>query len=117
MPGFDRTGPGGQGPMTGGGFGLCGSGSRAGAGFGSGNRGGFGLGQRFRRGFAAGGRGRGFGRYYSAPYTPAPMEGPFYGAEGPGPQEADIAGLSDALAAIERRLARLEDEMVEKSSS
>lgn len=28
MPGFDRTGPRGDGPMTGGGFGHCGSGKR-----------------------------------------------------------------------------------------
>lgn len=103
--------------MTGGGFGLCGSGSRAGAGIGYGGRGGFGLGQRFRRGFAAGGRGRGYGRYYGGPYTQAPMAGPVYGAEGPGPQDADLAGLSDALAAIERRLARLEDEIAEKPNS
>jgi hypothetical protein len=30
MPRFDRSGPWGQGPRTGGGFGLCGSGARAG---------------------------------------------------------------------------------------
>ena len=29
MPRFDRTGPWGQGPRTGGGFGLCGAGARA----------------------------------------------------------------------------------------
>jgi len=52
MPGFDRTGPMGQGPMTGGGFGRCG------------NRRNLddvpqdrGLGRRLRRG-----RGPGFGR-------------------------------------------------------
>ncbi len=41
MPGFDKTGPRGQGPMTGRGFGPCGSGMRRG-----------------------GGRGRGLGRYF-----------------------------------------------------
>lgn len=34
MPGFDRTGPLGQGAMTGGGFGYCGSGRRPGYGVG-----------------------------------------------------------------------------------
>ncbi len=48
MPGFDRTGPLGQGPMTGGGFGRCG-------------QGGAGLGAGLGRGMGAG-RGRGFGR-------------------------------------------------------
>jgi len=43
MPGQDKTGPTGQGPMTGRGLGLCGTGVGAGVGF--------------RRGF-----GRGFGR-------------------------------------------------------
>ena len=65
MPGFDRTGPLGQGPMTGGGFGRCGSGRRfandigadspvnvsgRGRGFGFGRGGGRGR----RRAFAAG---------------------------------------------------------------
>lgn len=56
MPGFDGTGPRGQGPMTGGGFGNCAGG---GAGY-VGPRGGFGRGQRCGRGF---GPGRGFGRF------------------------------------------------------
>ena len=49
MPNFDRTGPHGQGPMTGRGMGRCGNGAGTGAGFGQG------------RGFG-GGQGRGFGR-------------------------------------------------------
>ena len=51
MPGFDRTGPRGGGPMTGRGFGPCGSG----------------LGRRGRFG-----SGRGLGRYFgwSLPQTP-----------------------------------------------
>lgn len=52
MPGFDRTGPLGQGPMTGGGFGYCGTSRRPGYAFGG--RGFFGR-------FGAG-RGAGFGR-------------------------------------------------------
>lgn len=59
MPGFDGTGPLGEGPMTGGGFGYCGTGGRPGYGFrgrafygglGSGRGLGFGRGRRFGRG-------------------------------------------------------------------
>ena len=52
MPGFDRTGPAGEGPMTGGRQGLCTGNSKAG-----GRRMGFG-----RWGGGSGGRGRGYGR-------------------------------------------------------
>jgi hypothetical protein len=51
MPGMDRTGPMGQGPLTGRGFGPCNGGSGQGGGFGRG----------FRMGFGAG-MGRGAGR-------------------------------------------------------
>lgn len=50
MPGFDGTGPRGQGPMTGGGFGRC-TGGGSGPGFGAG------FGREFGRGM-----GRGYGR-------------------------------------------------------
>lgn len=58
MPGFDRSGPAGAGPMTGGGRGICNTTDRANtAGFGAG----FGPGLGCRRGrFFAGGQGRGF---------------------------------------------------------
>jgi hypothetical protein len=81
MPGFDRTGPMGGGPMTGWGRGYCGGyrgeygpypdgyyGNR-GAGFGRKFRRwlGFGRGRGFGRGYAVGfGRGRGFGRGYGS---------------------------------------------------
>ncbi|MBN2141272.1 MAG: DUF5320 domain-containing protein [Desulfovibrionaceae bacterium] len=55
MPGFDMTGPLGQGPMTGRGAGRCSG--QAGQGRGPG----FGRGLGFRRGFGPG-RGLGFGR-------------------------------------------------------
>ena len=63
MPRYDRTGPGGQGPRTGGGFGVCGTQAQDaeidirgyGRGFG---RGGRGLQRGFRRGFCFFGRGR-----------------------------------------------------------
>jgi hypothetical protein len=51
MPGYDGTGPLGGGPMTGGGFGYCGTGRRPSYGLG---------GRAFYGGF--GGRGPGFGR-------------------------------------------------------
>jgi len=54
MPGFDGTGPRGQGPMTGGGFGNCTGGGYA---LGSTRGAGFGRGRGQGRGF-----GRGFGR-------------------------------------------------------
>lgn len=66
MPGFDRTGPAGQGPMTGGRQGLCTGNNAPGAGrpFGFGRGGG-----RFR----GGGRGFGFGR--RGWYSESPGEG------------------------------------------
>ncbi|MBW2622597.1 MAG: DUF5320 family protein [Deltaproteobacteria bacterium] len=110
MPGFDRTGPSGRGPMTGGGFGYCGAGARTGTGYRSGNRGDMGrrggFGQRFGRGFMPGGRFRGFSRYDDVPFESESMDDP-------GSREA--AELGEALAAIERRLARLEDEIVKNS--
>ncbi|KPK14759.1 MAG: hypothetical protein AMK69_28235 [Nitrospira bacterium SG8_3] len=51
MPGFDGTGPLGQGAMTGGGFGYCGSGRRPG--YGLGGRG-LGRGRRLSRGMGPG---------------------------------------------------------------
>lgn len=86
MPGFDGTGPMGQGPMTGGGFGNCnprgeamapprgqgaGRGAGAGQGMGAGRGGGRG------RGFCGGGRGgRGFrNRFYATGQTAREAEG------------------------------------------
>ncbi|MBN1688571.1 MAG: DUF5320 domain-containing protein [Candidatus Omnitrophica bacterium] len=54
MPGGDGTGPLGEGPMTGGGFGYCGQGGR---GYGRG----YGMGRGFGRGFRFGQRRFGFG--------------------------------------------------------
>ena len=64
MPGFNGTGPWGQGPMTGGARGYCnpGYGSASGRGYGPGR------GRGFRRGFGPGygrSRGYGFGRGFS----------------------------------------------------
>ena len=60
MPGFDGTGPRGEGSMTGGGFGYCGPGA---TGYGRPMGGGFGQGRGLRRGYGPGfGGGRGYGR-------------------------------------------------------
>ncbi len=75
MPGGDKSGPMGQGPVTGRGLGFCtgheSAGFTKGAGYGSGRRFGMGRGMRFGRG----GGGRGFGRFggfgYSAWGMPA----------------------------------------------
>jgi len=107
MPGFDRTGPLGQGPMTGGGFGDCrgnympdfGTGgrgfySRYGA-----NRGaGLGRGQRIcRRGFW------GFG-------PPAPR---FYGGFRSVAPETDLAGLQKQADDVRAYLRDLEARLAE----
>lgn len=67
MPGFDRTGPFGQGSMTGRGQGRCGGGQAAGRGAGAGFGGGFGggLGGFFRR---CRGRFGGYGNRFGAGY-------------------------------------------------
>ncbi|MBW1735637.1 MAG: DUF5320 domain-containing protein [Deltaproteobacteria bacterium] len=114
MPGFDRTGPEGRGPMTGGGRGLC---APARAGY----AGGFGRRPAGGRGFGRGyGLGRGYGRGYRAqgfldPY-PRGFYGQGYGA-GPyptAPQEeisalrAETDAIKESLDEIKRRLAELQ---------
>ena len=108
MPGYDRTGPMGRGPMTGGGFGNCAGGrSRRVGGFGRGaGRGGrpWGGGRGWSFG---GGRGRGAWTY-----------GPAYGGYGGRPAgsgfseaeelRAAAEDLKSELEAVEARLAELE---------
>lgn len=92
MPNRDRTGPRGQGPMTGRGLGPCGSG-RAAPGYGRGaayGRGfGFGRGLALRQGY-----GRGYGAFPAA--QPSSSD-----------QEKQI--LQQELEAIKNRLDQLED--------
>ena len=112
MPGYDRTGPMGAGPMTGGARGLC---NPAGAARVPGTLGyGYGRGMAFRRGFGGGGfgmgmgRGRGYGRGYG--WYP-PVAGP---AIAPQPanelemlkSQADY--LQQSLSAIQNRIGELE---------
>ena len=117
MPGFDGTGPMGEGPMTGGAKGFCNPSGRSytwsGPGRGRGLRGGFGPGYGRGRGY-----GRGFGRRWAYPpgggwYNPA--YGPAYNrpyAMRPEDEmnmlkdEADY--VKDELDAINRRISELE---------
>ena len=111
MPGFDRSGPMGAGPMTGGGRGLCtpananigapfaGRDGYGNMGFGSGFRGGYGPGRGLRRGFC-----RGFGWYP-----------PVYGSMVPADETSEINvlkaeadSMKNALETISRRIAELE---------
>jgi hypothetical protein len=116
MPGFDRTGPAGMGPMTGWGRGLCGS------------RGNYGGGQRFW-GFGPG-SGRGWGRGWRHRYWETgmpgwgrmypPPRGGYYGPWEPGygPSysrkdelamlKEEAAWLKEELTAVEERLSELE---------
>jgi hypothetical protein len=115
MPGYDRTGPWGQGARTGGGFGYCGPRAQAAEadarsyGGGSGfcvrksGRGGRGLQRGFRRGFCCFGRGSGGTghgpRWYPEPITSRPVRSDL---------ETEAATLRRRLEAIEQRLAGME---------
>jgi hypothetical protein len=113
MPGYDRTGPWGQGSRTGGGFGYCrNQGQDAdtatmtnGRGFGPGSRG---LQRGFRRGSCFFGHGRSSVRY-----------GPRWAVETVQPQttepglQAEAADLRRRLEAIEQRLAGMEGSVTE----
>jgi hypothetical protein len=94
MPGFDRTGPLGQGSMTGRGMGPCGSGYARGVGRGAG------------RGFGRG-MGRGFGR--AAGFAPA--WGSSYGYQPTRDQE--IADLRAEKEAITEELKQLNERLKE----
>jgi hypothetical protein len=139
MPGGDRTGPQGMGPMTGRGAGFCGGYAGAGfenpvpgRGFGRGmgrSRGmGFGRGRGFGDGIGRG-RGMGFGRSWGAGFRGGrgsrvdygydlPYAGPSYRAP---TKRQEIESLrqqaryaESALADIQQRIAELETEAPEK---
>ncbi len=94
MPGFDRTGPRGEGPLTGRGLGPCGRG----------------LG--FRRGFGRGfGRGRGFGfrRAYAYDYGDvAPVAPALTKEQEKTMLESEMKILQEDLEAIKKRIKELE---------
>ena len=108
MPGFDKNGPMGAGPMTGGRRGLCnpantGTGGSYGygrvMGIGRGFRGGYGPGRGIRRGFC-----RGFGWY-------PPVYGPAYPPDQTNEVDmlkAESDYLKNALDTINKRLEELE---------
>ena len=118
MPGFNRTGPMGAGPMTGGRRGFC---NPATAGFLPVYGGyGYGRGLGMRRGFRGGygpGQGRGYGRGYG--WYP-PDAGPFYAPVYPMGESSEIDRLKEqadymkeTLDAINRRIAALEKQSPE----
>ena len=104
MPGFNRTGPLGMGPMTGGGRGLCNPGGR-GVGYRP-----YGLGRGLRRGFGRG-LGLGFGNAYRAGYPYSAPTAPQMTRE----QELDFLksqsqDIKDQLGEIEARIQQINDE-------
>ena len=125
MPRFNGTGPRGEGPMTGGGFGNCGSagtfrrpyGGRDSSNWGPGYGRGFGRGRSSgrRRGFGRGfgpwcGRGRGYGweRSYRPAYGPADASPYATGPEDELSMLRDEANaIKDDLDAINRRIEEL----------
>jgi hypothetical protein len=125
MPGFDRTGPMGAGPMTGGGRGFCnpayagyGPVYDRGYGYGRGYGRGMGRGRGSRRGFGPGyGMGRGYGRGAGRRAFYPMWESPYAPACGPypvNPQEEAVMLRDEAeamkreLEAIQKRLEELE---------
>ncbi len=109
MPGFDRTGPRGEGPMTGGGRGMCnpagGTGGYGGYGLG---RGGMPWGGGRGRGFGGGrGWGRGFGRGWFGAGAAAPIAAPT--ADDERRYLADqLSHLENEVRAIKDRLSQLD---------
>ena len=118
MPGFDRTGPMGAGPMTGGRRGLCNPAIAAGAraytgpyGYG----GGLGLRRGFRGGFGRGaGIGRGYGRGYG--WYP-PVMGPAYPSVADEMEmlRAEADYLKNSLESINKRIDELEKKPAEEA--
>lgn len=109
MPGLNRSGPMGAGPMTGGRRGLCG---RTGA---AANlpayEGGYGRGMGFRRGFGRG-RGYGFGPAFGrVPYPQAyDTRHPASKTDEMAMLRADAEAMRKSLDAIHQRIAEMEEE-------
>ena len=119
MPGFDRTGPMGAGPMTGGARGRCNPATAGTIPAGTGGYG-YGRGLGLRRGFRGGygpdrGRGRGFGRGYGG-YPPA--VGPDYPMDAASEMDmlkADADYLQKSMEAINKRIKELENKTADLS--
>jgi len=119
MPGFDRTGPMGAGPMTGGARGRC---NPATIGTIPAFAGGYGYGRGLasRRGFrGAYGWGRGRGRGFCRGYRWYPLAaGPAYSTDAASEMDmlkADAEYMQESLAAINKRIDELENKPVESS--
>ena len=113
MPGFDRTGPAGAGPMTGGVRGRCNPAAAAASASYYGGAYGYARGLGLRRGFRGGfGAGRDFGRRYGRDYglyaPVAAQRFPVEPANEAGALRAEAAYLKQSLAAINARLEELE---------
>ncbi|MBW1992274.1 MAG: DUF5320 domain-containing protein [Deltaproteobacteria bacterium] len=104
MPGFDGTGPWGQGPGTGWGLGPCGAGRRRGYGFGFGR--GFGRGARF--GFGPWARPRWGWRTFGFGPWGAGALGPISPQDEAQALREEQTYLQSELEAIQKRLAELE---------
>ena len=119
MPGGDRTGPWGLGPMTGRGLGYCAGYSSPG--FTKGIPRGRGFGRGGGRGFGRGfwGRGRGFwGRgYFQEPYYgPTPYYPPYQQGVSTEPaREEEKAYLEDMVKALEEEIKSIKDRLRELS--
>ena len=113
MPGGDRTGPMGRGPMSGRALGYCAGYDSPGFTKGVPRGRGFGFGRGFGRGLGRGfGRGRGFWWRGSYPYyEPEPYYGGPY--QNPGPEEEKnhlenlVKGLEEELKAVKERIKEL----------
>jgi len=119
MPGFDGTGPLGQGPRTGGGFGYCPPGAGPQYGY-YGFRGFWGAGRGgFPRGGGRGrvwGGGRGFGGrgYMPAYYAPLPQYNPYYyPGYSSGTPADELKFLNDNLADLEEEMKAVRNRIVE----
>ena len=97
MPGYDRTGPRGEGPMTGGGFGQCADGERP-----IYPRRGLGLARGFGRGV---GRGMAYGRgcRFREDYRPAPAVS----------KEAEAGWLKNSIEGLQREIEALKTRLSE----
>lgn len=106
MPGGDRTGPLGEGPMTGRGMGLCGS-------YPTPDHAQSGLGRGFGRGF---GRGRGLGggrggRGWRHMYWTTGLPGWERGGPGAGAPASELQWLEARARALESELAAVRDQL------
>ena len=117
MPGFDRSGPMGAGPLTGGGIGRC---NPATAGTVPPYAVGYSRGLGFRRGFRGGfgpgmGARRGYGRWYGSYPTPADTIAVMEPADEMEMLKAEADYMKNSLEAIKKRIRSLEKKPDEKS--